>query len=344
MLFPIDPEIVLRFADGLEEIVVVEEKRDLIERDVLATLFRSSSRPVVVGKQDEAGRPLFPHHGELDADAVALRIGQRMQRLDALPSGFSRRVAELTAVRARIHNEFAGRVPNYCSGCPHNRSTLSLDENPVGGGIGCHSIAALTTQPERQVMYLAPMGAEGSPWIGASPFVEADHFLQNLGDGTFFHSGSQSLRATIAAGVNITFKLLYNRHISMTGGQIPEGDQDVVKLVHYLHAEGVVKTILVTEFPELLRGVALPPSVSVFDRERYEEAVRELQSIAGTTVLVFDQECAAEKRRARKRGKSPEPEKFVVINEEACEGCGDCGDVSNCMSVVPVDTEFGRKT
>jgi indolepyruvate ferredoxin oxidoreductase len=188
------------------------------------------------------------------------------------------------------------------------------------------------------------MGAEGSPWIGAANFVRSDHFTQNVGDGTFFHSGSQSLRATIAAGVNITFKLLYNGHIAMTGGQRPEGFQDLKRLVRYLDAEGVGRIIVVTDDRAGTLGEGLPRSIKVYGRDRYEQAVKELAATPGTTVLVFDQECAAEVRRARKRGRLPEPEKFIVINEHVCEGCGDCGDVSNCMSVVPVDTELGRKT
>jgi indolepyruvate ferredoxin oxidoreductase len=344
MVYPLDPEILVRFADGLEEIVVVEEKRELVERELLAALARTGSRPRVLGKHGEHGEHLFPQHGELNADIVAERIAPRLERLGRTPPPFARRVAEIAEIRARSSAEFARRVPNYCSGCPHSRSTVAIEGEVVGGGIGCHSIAALTTQPERQVVYLAPMGAEGAPWIGGAPFVSTEHIFQNVGDGTFFHSGSQALRATVAAGVNITFKLLYNRHIAMTGGQQPEGGHDLVKLANYLDAEGVTRTIIVSEQPELLRGAPLPSNTRVYERQKYEQAVRELGAESGTTVLVFDQECAAEKRRARKRGRLPEPEKYIVINEEVCEGCGDCGDVSNCMSLAPVETELGRKT
>jgi indolepyruvate ferredoxin oxidoreductase len=344
MVYPLDPEIIVEFARGLTEIVVVEEKRDLIERELLAALARTSERPLVLGKHGESGELLFPHHGELNADLIAERIAPRLARLGEVPRPFAPRVAELAEIRAREWIEFARRVPNYCSGCPHSRSTVSVEGEVIGGGIGCHSIAALTTQPNRQVMYLAPMGAEGAPWIGGAPFVGTDHIFQNVGDGTFFHSGSQALRATVAAGVNITFKLLYNRHVAMTGGQQPEGGHDLIKLAGYLAAEDVTRTIIVSEQPELLRKASLPSNTQVYGRERYEQAVRELGATPGTTVLVFDQECAAEKRRARKRGTLPEPEKYVVINEEVCEGCGDCGDVSNCMSLSPVDTELGRKT
>jgi indolepyruvate ferredoxin oxidoreductase len=205
-------------------------------------------------------------------------------------------------------------------------------------------MGAMMSQEERSVAYLTPMGAEGAPWIGAAPFAGVDHILQNVGDGTFFHSASQSLRACVAAGVNITFKLLYNRHIAMTGGQLPEGETDIPTLTRYLSAEGVVRTIVVSEQPETLRAVKLASNAKVYDRDRYEHAVAELRGVKGTTVLLFDQECAIEKRRARKRGSLPAPTKHVFINEDVCEGCGDCGDISNCMSVLPVETELGRKT
>jgi len=333
MVYPLDRATLVEFAHGLDEIVVVEEKRDLIERELLAALARTNDRPLVLGKQGEHGEPLFPHHGELNADLVAERIAPRLAALGRPPREFADRIAELAEIRTRESIEFARRVPNYCSGCPHSRSTVSVEGEVIGGGIGCHSIAALTTQPDRQVVYLAPMGAEGAPWIGGAPFVDTDHIFQNVGDGTFFHSGSQALRATVAAGVNITFKLLYNRHVAMTGGQHPEGAHDLIKLADYLAAEDVTRTIIVSEQPELLRKAGLPTNTQIYERDQYEQAVRELGATPGTTVLVFDQECAAEKRRARKRGRLPEPEK-----------CGDCGDVSNCMSLTPVETELGRKT
>jgi indolepyruvate ferredoxin oxidoreductase len=235
-------------------------------------------------------------------------------------------------------------MPNYCPGCPHNRSTVRTDGELVGGGIGCHGMAPMMTQEERKTINAAPMGAEGSAFIGLAPFVEATHFVQNVGDGTFFHSASQSLRACVAAGVNVTFKLLYNRHVAMTGGQHPTGAQDVVSLTRYLETEGAKRTAVVSEHADSYRGARLAPTATLYPRERYEDAVRDLRAVAGTTVLLFDQECAAEKRRARKRGRLPEPETYVFINEDVCEGCGDCGDVSNCMSVQPVETEFGRKT
>jgi len=343
MVHPLEPDTVRSFAEGLDEIVVVEEKRDLVESQVRAALYDLPAHPRVTGKRDAGGRGWFPWHGELDADAIAERLGPPLLALGA-GEATRRRLAEIDEVRGRQYQVFARRTPNYCPGCPHSRSTVSLDGDLVGGGIGCHGMAPMMTQPERQTINAAPMGAEGSAFIGVAPFVETTHFIQNVGDGTFFHSASQSLRACVAAGIDITFKLLYNRHVAMTGGQDPTGGNDVLTLTRYLAAEGVKRTIVVSEQAASYRLAALPAGASVYPRERYEDAVRELRGVKGTTVLLFDQECAAEKRRARKRGRLPEPAKHVLINEDVCEGCGDCGDVSNCMSVQPVETEFGRKT
>jgi len=343
LLYPLEPAVLRDFADGLDELVVVEEKRDLVEAQVRGALYDLPGRPRVTGKRDAQGRPWFPWHGDLDADAVAERIGPRLVELGAGEPA-RRRLTEIAGVRARQYQVFSRRSPNYCPGCPHSRSTVALDGELVGGGIGCHGMAPMMSQPERQTINAAPMGAEGSPFIGVAPFVGPAHFVQNVGDGTFFHSASQSLRACVAAGIDITFKLLYNRHVAMTGGQDVTGSNDVVTLTRYLETEGVKRTIVVSEQPSGYRGAPLARSAAVYPRERYEDAVRELRAVRGTTVLVFDQECAAEKRRARKRGRLPEPSRHVFINEDVCEGCGDCGDVSNCMSVQPVETELGRKT
>jgi indolepyruvate ferredoxin oxidoreductase len=343
LVYPLEPRAVRELADGLDEVIVVEEKRDLVESQLRGILYDLPRRPRVTGKRDAGGRPWFPWQGELDADAVAERLGPRLLELGAAEAA-RLRLAEIAEVRGRQYQEFTRRTPNYCPGCPHSRSTVALDGELVGGGIGCHGMAPLMSQPERQTINAAPMGAEGAPFIGVAPFLDGPRFVQNVGDGTFFHSGSQSLRACVAAGIDITFKLLYNRHVAMTGGQDPTGASDVVTLTRYLEAEGVKRTIVVSEQAAAYRGARLAPNAAVYSRERYEQAVRELRTVHGTTVLVFDQECAAEKRRARKRGRLPEPTKHVFINEDVCEGCGDCGDVSNCMSVQPVETELGRKT
>jgi len=343
MPYPLDSYVMREFAQGLDEIIVIEEKRDLVEAQIRNVLYHLPKRPRVLGKQNAGGQHWFPSFGELDADLVAERIGTRLLELGAGET-VRRRLSEIAAVRGRSYDAFLRRLPNYCPGCPHSRSTVSLDGQLVGGGIGCHGMAPMMSQPERQTINAAPMGAEGSAFIGLAPFVDAEHFLQNVGDGTFFHSASQSVRACVAAGVNITFKLLYNGHVAMTGGQHATGASDVPTLTRNLESEGVRRTIVVSEDPERWRAAKLAGNAKLYPRERYEDAVRELRAVRGVTVLVFDQECAAEKRRARKRGKQPQPTKFIFINEDVCEGCGDCGDISNCMSVQPIETEFGRKT
>ncbi|HSR23108.1 MAG TPA: thiamine pyrophosphate-dependent enzyme, partial [Candidatus Eisenbacteria bacterium] len=242
LVYPLEPEAVRALADGLDEVVVVEEKRDLVESQLRSSLYDLPRRPRITGKRDARGRPWFPWHGELDADAVAERLGPRLLELGAGESA-QRRLAEIAEVRGRQYQVFTRRVPNYCPGCPHSRSTVAVDGELVGGGIGCHGMAPLMSQPERQTISAAPMGAEGAPFIGVAPFVDGPRFVQNVGDGTFFHSASQSLRACVEAGIDITFKLLYNRHVAMTGGQHPAGASDVVTLTRYLEAEGVRRTI-----------------------------------------------------------------------------------------------------
>ena len=344
MIYPVEPEVVRRFAERLEEIIVVEEKRDFLESQVRSILYNLPRRPVVVGKQDEDGDILFPMYGEMDADMVTERLAPRLLRLEE-HAGIARRLQQLQIIQQRPYELFPIRRPSYCSGCPHNRSTIAVEGEVIGGGIGCHSLAALQTQPERQVEFLTQMGGEGAPFIGIAPFTETNHFFQNIGDGTFSHSGSQGVRATVAAGINTTFKILYNGTVAMTGGQDPVGGKDVPDLTMLLEAEGVKRTIIVAEEPERYQLLGrLASNAEVYDRDEYEQAVQELKEVPGVTALIYDQLCANEKRRLRKRGRMEDPNRFVVINEAVCEGCGDCGEVSNCMSVQPVETEFGRKT
>jgi indolepyruvate ferredoxin oxidoreductase len=343
MTYPLEAEIIQRFATGLDEIIVIEEKRSFIEAQVRECLYNLPTRPRVLGKDDETGTPFFPLHGELDADMISERLGPRLQRLGEAP-GITARLAILEAIRTRHYNAFPTRKPNYCSGCPHNRSTRMQEGQITGGGIGCHGMGGLIEQPMRHTAYLTQMGGEGMPWVGASPFTETNHIFQNIGDGTYFHSGSQALRACVAAGVNITFKLLYNNAVAMTGGQQAQGSMSIPQLTHSLAAEGVRQIIVVAEDPRRWRGARFASIAKLYPRDKFFDAMRELEATPGVTMLIHDQQCAAEKRRQRKRGIQAEPNVFALINEEVCEGCGNCGEVSNCMSLHPVETEFGLKT
>jgi indolepyruvate ferredoxin oxidoreductase len=343
MIYPLDAEVVRRFATGLEEIIVVEEKRAFVETQLRDCLYNVAQHPRVLGKCDEHDAPLFPMHGECDADVIVERLGPRLQRLGEAP-GIAARLAILQAIRGRHYDPFMVRKPNYCSGCPHNRSTRALAGQIVGGGIGCHGMSGLIEQSARHASYLTQMGGEGMPWVGAAPFTETRHIVQNIGDGTYFHSGSQALRACVAAGVNITFRLLYNGAVAMTGGQDAQGSMTIPTLTHSLAAEGVKRIIVVSEQPQRWRRAPLSSITTLWPRHKYADALRELEATPGVTVLINDQQCAAEKRRERKRGIQAEANVFAVINEEVCEGCGNCGEVSNCMSLHPVETEFGPKT
>jgi indolepyruvate ferredoxin oxidoreductase len=342
MLFPMEPGIVRHFARGLEEILVVEEKRSFVELFVRDVLYNDAVHPRVVGKRDEQGRPLVPASGELDADRIAQVVASRLERRLQLES-ITARVALLEALRERPAPLTLARQPYFCSGCPHNRSTVVPEGSMAAAGIGCHGMAL--TMPERRTAGLTHMGGEGAQWVGMAPFTNTPHLFQNLGDGTFFHSGSLAIRQAVAAGTNVTYKILYNSAVAMTGGQDAAGAMPVPELTRALEAEGVRRIIVMTDEPDKYgRSARWAPGVEVWHRDRLDEAQRLLRDVPGVTALVYDQRCAAEKRRLRKRGKLPEPAMRVVINEAVCEGCGDCGVKSNCLSVHPVETEFGRKT
>ncbi len=249
----------------------------------------------------------------------------------------------IEAVQARPREFSASRPANFCSGCPHNRSLILLDGQVAGGGIGCHAMGIQLTDSNRSYAFLTHMGGEGAPWIGIAPFVGREHVFQNIGDGTFFHSGSLAVQALIASGLNMTYKILYNGHVAMTGGQEAEGALPVPQLTRKLEAEGVRKTIILTEQVEKYHNVDLAANAQVRDRSALEQTLAELEKIPGITALIYDQECAAEKRRKRSRGKYEEPSVRLMIHEEVCEGCGDCVKQSNCMSLTPVLTEHGQK-
>ena len=331
MTFPVERNFAREFADGLETILVIEEKRSFIEfqlRDVLCNLPR---HPIVIGKEDEEGRPLIPASGELDPDLIATLIAARLGRARCA----TKPVAKSYSVPSRR--------PNYCPGCPHNRSTVLFEGQVAAGGIGCHGMGIMLADADRGYAFCTQMGGEGAPWIGIAPFVDRQHIFQNIGDGTLFHSGQLAITACVAAGVNITFKILYNSAVAMTGGQQAEGMLPIPELTKKLEAEGVHKTAVVAEDPDKYDGVELAANASVRHRDDLADVMRELEKITGVTVIIYDQRCAAEKRRLRSRGKLEEPARRLVIHEEVCEGCGDCVKQSNCMSLYPVETEFGQK-
>ncbi|TCK21662.1 indolepyruvate ferredoxin oxidoreductase family protein [Pseudonocardia endophytica] len=337
MISPIERAAVREFASGCETVLVVEEKTPFVETGVRDVLYGMDSAPSVIGSFDVDGRPLVPSAGELTAAALAgpLRrvLGDRVELADPV-----RRPPSLELLPV-------ARTPYFCSGCPHNRSTVVPSGSVAGGGIGCHAMVALTGRPESEVTSITQMGGEGAQWIGQSPFTSAGHMFQNMGDGTFAHSGQLAIQACVAAGVDITYKLLYNRAVAMTGGQDAEGGLEVPQICAKLLAEGVTKIIVCADEPGRYRSLArLPRGVDLWDRDRFDVAQSTLASTPGVTVLIYDQRCAAESRRLRKRGEIPVRATRVVINEAVCEGCGDCGHKSNCLSVQPVDTELGRKT
>ncbi len=345
-IHPVDPGIVREFADGLTEIIVVEEKRSFLESAVKEILYGVPGAPSVHGKSAPDGTTLFSQAGELSADSVAAGLARRLSApeygdIEPVIAWRERRRRE----RVQLPLVGAARTPYFCSGCPHNSSTKVPEGSLVGAGIGCHTMAVFM-EPDQvgTVTGLTQMGGEGAQWIGMAPFTDHKHFVQNIGDGTFMHSGSLAVRAAVAAGVNITYKLLYNSAVAMTGGQDAVGALSVDRVAQLLLVEGAAKVIITTENPERLRRARMPKQVEVRHREEMMRSQQELAAIPGVTVLIHDQECAAEKRRKRRRGKIETPAAKVVINERVCEGCGDCGVKSNCLSVQPVETEFGRKT
>ena len=342
MPIPFSAERARHFARGVSEMFVIEEKSPNIESLLKDALYNQSHHPRIVGKTDEHDRTLLGSYSALAADDL---IGPLRGRLEAR---IGDRLAPAQPERVRIELPLApgqSRSPYFCSGCPHNRSTEVPDGALVGAGIGCHTMA-LFMEPERvgDIVSVTCMGQEGTQWIGMSPFVETQHIFQNLGDGTYFHSGQLAIAGAVASGTNITYKLLWNRAVAMTGGQDPAGQLEVPDVAAGLLAGGVARVLVTTHDPAAYRGRALPAGVEVWHRDRLIEAQEMLAGIDGVTVLIHDQQCAAEARRGRKRGTQPTPTKRVLINERICEGCGDCGAKSNCLSVQPVDTFFGRKT
>ena len=337
MTYPLEPRFTAEFARGLETILVVEEKRSFLELQLREALYNSPDRPAILGKGDPTAAPLFSAAGELDPETITRVLAQLVN----VPVS---RLALLDEIDARERRLVPARFPNFCSGCPHNRSTLLLEGQMAGGGIGCHAMAAQLQHSHHAYTFLTHMGGEGAPWIGMAPFVERPHIFQNVGDGTYFHSASLAVEACIAAGVNITYKILYNSAVAMTGGQQAAGAVPVPELTHKLAADGVRQIAVLTDDLEKYHGVKLAANAQLRDRDDLPEVLREFEKLPGVTAIIYDQQCAAEKRRLRSRGKLVEPTLRLVIHEEVCEGCGDCVTQSNCLSLHPVETEYGPKT
>ncbi len=355
MPWPLEADSVRHFAEGLEEILVVEEKRQIIEYQLKEMLYNWTDekgrdvRPRIVGKFDETGEWPVPHSqwllpptAELTPALVARAIAARIGRFHT-----SEKIRERLAFLEAKEKAMARprmtllRTPYFCPGCPHNQSTKVPEGSCALGGVGCHLMAVWMG---RNTVTISQMGGEGATWLGTAPHSGTQHIFANMGDGTYYHSGIVAIRAAIASGVNITYKLLYNDAVAMTGGQPVDGPLSVPQVTRQLAAEGVTRIIVMSDEPEKYQGVHdFAPGIDIRHREQLEATQRELRGIPGVTILIYDQTCAAEKRRRRKRGTYPDPDLRVFINELVCEGCGDCSVKSNCLAVVPVETEFGRK-
>ena len=335
MVSPLEPEGLRDFARDVDVVLVVEEKKPFLETQVKSALYGLSRAPLVLGKCDAEQRPLVPADGEL----TAARLAPALHRVLAPRV----EVREPTTVPASLPVLSVQRTAYFCSGCPHNRSTVHPADSLAGGGIGCHGLVGGMERGESAVTGLTQMGGEGAQWIGQWFAYDGGHLFQNIGDGTFFHSGQLAVQACVAAGVNVTFKLLYNSTVAMTGGQDAAGAVPAADLTRKLEAEGIARTIVCTDEPSRYRSVTVAANAEVWHRDRLDEAQLVLRDVPGVTVLLYDQQCAAQARRLRKRGKLPQRTMRVVINEDVCEGCGDCGRKSNCLSVQPVETELGTK-
>lgn len=344
MTWPLEPQGVQDFVKGLDEILIVEEKRELIEYQLKQQIFNwdIKDRPRVVGKYDNKGKRLLPLHNDQSVGMVAHVIAKRLEPFYSSPQ-----IEKALKFFEGRENDMEGymppslRRPYYCAGCPHNTSTKVPDDSFAMVGIGCHYMVQWM---DRNSAMCTHMGGEGVPFIGMADYTKRKHIFANLGDGTYFHSGSLAIRAAVAAEINITYKILYNDAVAMTGGQHVDGDMPVYRVAQQVMAEGIKKAWILSERPEMYKDrFGIPKDVEVLDRNQLENIMEECKNTLGTTVIIYDQTCAAEKRRRRKRGQYPDPAKRVFINDKVCEGCGDCSVQSNCVAVQPVETEYGRK-
>jgi indolepyruvate ferredoxin oxidoreductase len=347
MPWPLEPEGVRQFAVGLEEIFIVEERREIVENQVKQELFnwRDDVRPRIIGKMDDRDHRFLPFAEELSVAKVATSLVDRLLAMEIDPE-----IAALLRAKADwFHGREASQVqavvpisrtPYFCSGCPHNTSTKVPEGSRALAGIGCHF---MTLWMDRNTETFTHMGGEGVPWTGIAPFTNEKHIFANLGDGTYFHSGSLAIRQAIASKANITYKILYNDAVAMTGGQKHDGDLSPQQITFQLHAEGIRDIYLVSENPDAYPANTIAPGVKLAHRDELDSVMKTLREVPGCSAIVFVQTCAAEKRRRRKRGTLEDPQRRVVINPAVCEGCGDCSVQSNCISVEPLETELGRK-
>ena len=340
--WPLSQRELKEFATGLDLIIVVEEKRSLIEVQVREELYGTANQPICIGKKDEQGNWLFPVKGALDPNEVAICIGERLLKYHRNDDIIGRvaRLKEFQRIAAETQ-DVAQRIPYFCSGCPHNSSTVVPEGSRAYAGIGCHYMVQWM---DRSTSGYTHMGGEGANWIGEAPFSKRSHVFQNIGDGTYNHSGYMAIRAAIASNTNITYKILFNDAVAMTGGQSNDGGLTVQQVAAQVAAEGAKRVVIVTDEPDKYpHSATWPKGLTIHHRDDLNAVQKELSEIPGVTVLIYDQTCAAEKRRRRKRHTFPDPDKRVIINELVCEGCGDCGVQSNCVSVQPLETEYGRK-
>lgn len=341
-VWPIGRQELTEFAQGLDLIIVVEEKRSLIEVQVREELYGTANQPLCIGKKDEHGNWLFPVKGALDPNDVAICIGERLLKYGGNDE-LAAHVARLKSAQRALAetSDVAMRIPYFCSGCPHNTSTRVPDGSRAYAGIGCHYMSQWM---DRKTLGYTQMGGEGANWIGEAAFSKRPHVFQNLGDGTYNHSGYLAIRAAIASGTTMTYKILFNDAVAMTGGQANDGGLTVPQIARQVAAEGASRVVVVTDEPwKYPKDTDWPQGLTVRHRDELDAVQRDLSTVPGVSVLIYDQTCAAEKRRRRKRGTFPDPQKRVFINDLVCEGCGDCGVKSNCVSVQPLETEWGRK-
>jgi indolepyruvate ferredoxin oxidoreductase len=347
MPWPLEPQGVRKFSEGLKEILIVEERREMVENQIKQALFNwpSDTRPRIVGKFDENDHPVFPLDAELPAEGIAEILVSRLLKLD-LPHDIRRHLVDAIEVwhrRRKLLDKYlppAARTPHFCPGCPHNTSTRVPEGSRASAGIGCHFMA---TWMDRNTETFTQMGGEGANWLGTAPFTNEKHIFANLGDGTYFHSGILAIRAAVASGANITYKILFNDAVAMTGGQMIDGTLTVPQLTHQLKAEGVKQIYVLSAHPESYKGADFAPGTILRERDYIDRVQEVLRAVPGCTAMVYDQTCATELRRKRVRGQRPVPTTRAFINSAVCEGCGDCSTQSNCIAIEPLETEMGRK-